>query len=109
VTETSSGVKKYVSTLEANGGDPNGIFSPIGWVMGAIITDAFTRCGFPCSGSQMKTALEKLGSIGTLDGFAAGPIQLSSSNHQAIHYAKMYAYQNGAPTPISKAFAAQWP
>lgn len=103
-TDTSNpGVATFDTAVKQAGGDPGAVFSPQGWTIGGVVSAALRHCGYPCSGSSLKTSLESLGNIGTLGGFMSGPLQLSASNHQAVHYARMYQYKNDQMVPVSPA------
>jgi ABC-type branched-subunit amino acid transport system substrate-binding protein len=103
-TETSiPGIATFDTAVKRAGGNPGAIYSPLGWTIGAVVAAGLKKCGYPCSGPKLKSALESEGNIGTLNGFLAGPLELSASNHEAVHYARMYQYKNGQVVPVSAA------
>lgn len=64
------------------GQDPNYLLYLNGYMQALIMVDALKRCGYPCSGAKMASALENT----NLDtaGLAFGPLVLSPTSHAAI-------------------------
>jgi branched-chain amino acid transport system substrate-binding protein len=66
-----------------------------GWATGTLLAAAFTSCGYPCPGSALKAALDKVGLIGDVNGVAEGDIGFSGS-HLAVHSATVVHVVNGS-------------
>jgi branched-chain amino acid transport system substrate-binding protein len=91
-----SGLAQYRQVLQAASVKPTDSFINVGYVQGLIMVEALKKCGFPCSGQQLQAALEKL----NLDtgGVTSGPVQFSSSSHEALHAMSIYVWDSAANT-----------
>lgn len=94
-----SDVQKMDSAVTASGGSTTGPYILQGWIAGALITKALTSCGFPCSGSKMKSALEHTGPI-SLPGVTVAPVQYSSTQRELFTNAAVFVEQTGGPKQV---------
>jgi ABC-type branched-subunit amino acid transport system substrate-binding protein len=94
-TDSTAGPKALVAAATKNG-DTNVVdeYASMGWVTGAILATAFKACGFPCAGPALKQALDKVESIGNVNGTAEGDIGFKGS-HLAVHSATVVHVVNG--------------
>ena len=68
-------------------------FFTVGWNAAAVTVDALKRCGSPCSGDKMNTALQSTNL--TLAPYAFGPIKLDKNRHYLIGSMQPYHAVNG--------------
>jgi branched-chain amino acid transport system substrate-binding protein len=94
VWATGQGITDFVDAIKAVGGDPEKQFANRGYLEGLVIEEAFKKCGFPCSGSQMAAALNTV----NLDtrGLTAGPVKFSATNHIAVSSLSAIAWDTAA-------------
>ena len=106
VTEDSAEMRKVVDQVKEIGGNPDGEQIVNGWVNGAIIASALEKCGYPCPGSKMKTAMDSLGNAGTFGDLVEGPVTIDANSRQAIRFGRVYHYANGRIESVSEALEA---
>jgi ABC-type branched-subunit amino acid transport system substrate-binding protein len=104
-TDSAAGPKALLAAAAKNGDDKLvDEYASQGWVIGAILAAAFKACGFPCPGPALKQALDKVQSIGTVDGTAEGDIGFKGGSHLAVHGATVVHAVNGklvASAPVT--------
>lgn len=103
LTDATAGAKVMTENVKATGGDPNGEVLASGWMTAALIAAALKVCGFPCTGPNMKKALDGLGKIGIPQDSAFAPVGFTSSDHVGVHAERVYHFVNGVPAPVGNA------
>jgi ABC-type branched-subunit amino acid transport system substrate-binding protein len=96
--EEGAGVSQYRAAVSAAGLDPLASFVNKGYLQAAIIAGGLKACGFPCSGTQMQSALDKL-KVDT-QGFTSGPVSYSPDNHQPYHRMNVYHWDAKTSTVV---------
>jgi ABC-type branched-subunit amino acid transport system substrate-binding protein len=97
---TDGSAKTMVDNVRAIGGDPNGDSVGGGWMAAALIAKALGQCGFPCSGANMKKALDTMGLMDNPQGSAQGRVGFTATDHIAIHFDRVYQWDGSKPVPI---------
>jgi branched-chain amino acid transport system substrate-binding protein len=95
---TSSATPQFVQDAAAAKVNPNAIYVSRGYLQAMVVTEALKMCGWPCSGSQLQAALDKV-DVST-GGLIAGGIQYSASDHQAVHKMAGFQWYSGATEPV---------
>jgi branched-chain amino acid transport system substrate-binding protein len=92
---------------KAAGKSADEYFFSFGYVQGYIVGQGLKKCGYPCSGDKLATALNKLTNFDT-GGLTFGNWMYSANNHSGIQNvaffawdtAKKNAVQSGNPVPM---------
>jgi ABC-type branched-subunit amino acid transport system substrate-binding protein len=88
---TGAGYQAYRYAVKAAAADPTKPFVDRGYIQGLIIIAALKGCN-GCTGQALIDSLNKL-SLDT-QGFTAGPITFSATDHQGIHKLLAYHYDS---------------
>jgi branched-chain amino acid transport system substrate-binding protein len=75
----------------------------MGWSLAKVMEAGLTKCGYPCPGNKLNTALETLKvEMGALMG---GPIQFSPNDHYGKSWWRVYQYDPGKKSFLA---ASDW-
>lgn len=66
----------------------------VGWVLGMLMEQALTECGFPCSGADLQGVLDEF-EVDT-GGLANGPITFTDENHYGPTFQQIHRYDAGS-------------
>jgi len=96
-SSTEPGMARFIADTKAADVDPAGPYVLRGYLQAAIFADALGRCGWPCTGEQLQTALDDtdLDTQGLIDGNA----ELSPTNHTPVVSLAAYQWPEGAAAP----------
>ena len=106
---SEQGFAAAIAQVKANGGDPNGDSVAGGWATAAIIAKGLGQCGFPCSGANMKKALDSFSNIPNPDGSLQGNAGFTATNHCGIRFERVFHWDNGAVVPVGSPVAVTCP
>jgi branched-chain amino acid transport system substrate-binding protein len=106
---TDPASKSAIDEVKLNGGDPNGDSLAGGWAMAAIIAKGLAQCGFPCTGANMKKALDGMSDISNPNGTLMGDAGFTPTDHCGIRFERVYNWVNGAPAPVAAAVPVTCP
>ena len=98
---TSAATPQFITDTTKANVSPNAIYVNKGYLEAMIIVAALKGCGYPCTGSQLETQINKV-SIST-GGMIQGGIHYSASNHQAVSYMAGFQWATGASAPVKVA------
>jgi ABC-type branched-subunit amino acid transport system substrate-binding protein len=70
------------------------------WGIIYVASDAFKKCGYPCSASSFASALTSLGPVQVPDSVYLGPVDFSSANHAGLTTAQIYTWNAGKGTAV---------
>jgi branched-chain amino acid transport system substrate-binding protein len=91
---TGSGLAIYRDATQANGTSATGPFVNVGYVEAIETVNGLKGCGFPCSGTAMQKALDKL-NVDTA-GVTTGPITYSPTNHDTLDQFSIYSWNSSS-------------
>jgi branched-chain amino acid transport system substrate-binding protein len=77
-----SGIKAFVDAANNAGVNPNAAYVLRGYLQGLIIGNALKRCGWPCTGAKLETALNNTNF--NTHGIISVNVRLSPTNHQPV-------------------------
>lgn len=89
------GLEAFIKNTAAEGVNPNAAYILRGYLQAVIITNALRRCGWPCSGQQLETALNHTDF--STGGLISGNVRLTPTDHEPV--TSLAAYQWIAPSP----------
>ncbi len=93
-TESNAAVSLFTQRAQAAGVNPGAQLTPNGYAGGLMLVAALQKCGPSCTGTGLAQAYESLtGFDGS--GFFAGPLKISSTNHDAFTVARVVHWENG--------------
>jgi branched-chain amino acid transport system substrate-binding protein len=98
---TSAATPQFIADTTKANVSPNAIYVNKGYLEAMIIVAALKGCGYPCTGAQLETQINKV-SIST-GGMIQGGIHYSASNHQAVSYMAGFQWTTGASAPVKVA------
>jgi branched-chain amino acid transport system substrate-binding protein len=94
---SSSATPQFIADATKANVSPNAIYVNKGYLEAMIIVAALKGCGYPCTGEQLETQLNKV-NIST-GGMIQGGIHYSPTNHQAVSYMAGFQWPAGASAP----------
>jgi branched-chain amino acid transport system substrate-binding protein len=101
-TNTGPGVAAFDSTATAAGQQPGTPYLVNGWVEAQAVAAGLGKCGYPCPGSKLVTAMSGLGDIDT-DGLTTGPFKYTSSFYLGLSGGDFYTWDKASSklVPVS--------
>ena len=98
---TAAATPQFIKDTSAAKVDPNAIYVNKGYLQAMIVSSALKSCGYPCTGSQLQTHLDKV-SIST-GGMIQGGVHYSPTNHEAVSFMDGFQWPAGASAPVKVA------
>jgi len=95
------GVVRYRQAMQRAELPPTQPYANTGYLQAMEIAEGLRSCGFPCSGADMRKALERLNHDS--QGFASGPISFSPQNHEALDTVSFYVWDDRTQTVVEAA------
>jgi branched-chain amino acid transport system substrate-binding protein len=97
-----SGPAQMAASAKAAGYNPDSPEFAHGYVQALVIAAGLKKCGYPCDGKALTTALANLGTVDT-HGLTAAPLSYSPSDEAGFHYVQAYHWDKGTgkPAPLS--------
>jgi branched-chain amino acid transport system substrate-binding protein len=96
--ESAPLMKKFEQDATADNLDPNGPYVLRGYIQALIIGDGLKRCGFPCSGDQLRAQLDNTNI--NAGGLVDGSLQLTATNHEPVTTMAAYQWDSAHTAPV---------
>jgi branched-chain amino acid transport system substrate-binding protein len=98
-TDSGSAIALYDKLMKAAKADPAAGFAINGYLEAMVTVAGLKACGWPCSPSQLVTAMTGLGTVST-GGISVSPVKYSSSYYLGLTGGKFYAYNTQQSKPV---------
>lgn len=90
-TDSGTGVAAFDQTSQSSGQQPGTAYLVNGWVEAMAVGAGLAKCGYPCPGSKLATAMSGLGQINS-QGMTTGPFKYTSDFYLGLSGGKFYTW-----------------
>jgi branched-chain amino acid transport system substrate-binding protein len=90
-TDSGAGVAAFDKATQTSGQQPGTAYLVNGWVEAMAVAAGLSKCGYPCPGSKLITAMTGLGTINS-QGMTTGPFKYTSSFYLGLSGGRFYTW-----------------